>query len=80
MASIRKRGKSYQITVSNGRDIHDKQILETTTWTPDPDKTEKQNQKALERFAMDFEDKVKSGRYLKGEKMTCQEYSALWLS
>ena len=29
MASIRKRGKSYQITVSNGRDIHDKQILET---------------------------------------------------
>ena len=70
MASIRKRGKSYQITVSNGRDIHDKQILETTTWTPDPNKTEKQNQKALERFAMDFEDKVKSGKYLKGEKMT----------
>ncbi len=80
MASIRKRGKSYQITVSNGRDIHDKQILETTTWTPDPNKTEKQNQKALERFAMDFEDKVKSGKYLKGEKMTYQEYSVLWLS
>lgn len=80
MASIRKRGKSYQITVSNGRDIHDKQILETATWTPDPNKTEKQNQKALERFAMDFEDKVKSGKYLKGEKMTYQEYSALWLS
>ncbi|MCI9530469.1 MAG: site-specific integrase [Lachnospiraceae bacterium] len=80
MASIRKRGKSYQITVSNGRDIHDKQILETATWTPDPNKTEKQNQKALERFAMDFEDRVKSGKYLKGEKMTFQEYSALWLS
>ena len=44
MASIRKRGRGYQITVSNGRDIHDKQILETTTWIPDPDKTEKQNQ------------------------------------
>lgn len=80
MASIRKRGKSYQVTVSNGRDIHDKQILETATWIPDPNKTEKQNQKALERFAMDFEDKVKSGKYLKGEKMTYQEYSALWLS
>lgn len=80
MASIRKRGKSYQVTVSNGRDIHDRQILETATWTPDPDKTEKQNQKALERFAMDFEDRVKSGKYLKGEKMTYQEYSALWLS
>lgn len=80
MASIRKRGKSYQITVSNGRDIHDRQILETATWKPDPNKTEKQNQKALERFAMDFEDRVKSGKYLKGEKMTYQEYSALWLS
>lgn len=80
MASIRKSGKSYQITVSNGRDIHDKQILETAAWIPDPNKTEKQNQKALERFAMDFEDKVKSGKYQKGEKMTYQEYSALWLS
>lgn len=80
MASIRKRGKGYQVTVSNGRDVHDRQILETATWIPDPDKTEKQNQKALERFAMDFEDKVKNGKYLKGERITYQEYSALWLS
>lgn len=80
MASIRKRENSFQITASNGRDIRDKQILETATWKPDPGKTEKQNQKALERFAMDFEDKVKSGKLLKGEKMTYQEYSALWLS
>lgn len=79
MASIRKRGKSYQITVSNGRDIHDKQILETATWTPDPNKTEKQNQKALERFAMDFEDRVKSGKYLDGEKMTFQEFAGRWM-
>ena len=68
MASIRKRGKSYQITVSNGRDIHDKQILESTTWTPDPNKTDKQNQRALERFAMDFEDRVRNGKYLDGER------------
>lgn len=80
MASIRKRGKSYQITVSNGRDIHDKQILETTTWTPDPNKTEKQNQKALERFAMDFEDRVKNGKYLDGEKLTFREFTDRWLS
>lgn len=79
MASIRKRGKSYQITVSNGRDIRDKQILETTTWRPDPNKTEKQNQRALERFAMDFEDKVKSGKYLDGEKMTFQEFIDDWM-
>lgn len=41
--------------MSNGRDIHDKQILETTTWIPDPDKTEKQNQKDLDAFVIDFE-------------------------
>lgn len=80
MASIRKRGKSYQITVSNGRDIHDKQILETATWTPDPNRTEKQNQKALERFALDFEDKVKNGRYLDGEKMTFRDFTDRWLN
>ena len=50
MASIRKRGNSYQITVSNGRDSSGKQLIETATFTPDPDKTEKQNQKALEKI------------------------------
>lgn len=34
---------------------------------PDPGKTEKQNQKALERFAVEFEAKVKAGKYLDGE-------------
>ena len=80
MASIRKRGKSYQITVSNGRDIHDKQILKTATWTPNPNKTEKQNQKALERFAMDFEDRVKNGKYLNGEKLTFREFTDQWFN
>lgn len=79
MASIRKRGSSYQITISNGRDINDKQILVTTTWKPDPNKTDKQNQKTLDRFVMEFEDRVKSGKYLNGEKMTYQEYSELWM-
>ncbi len=79
MASIRKRGNSYQITVSNGRDIYDNQILERITWKPDPNKTEKQNQKALERFAMEFEDKVKNGKYLDGEKITFQDFTERWL-
>lgn len=79
MASIRKRGKGYQITVSNGRDINDKQIIETTTWIPDPDKTEKQNQKSLEAFAIDFERRVKSGMFLQGEKISFQEFSERWM-
>ncbi|MGN0290922.1 MAG: tyrosine-type recombinase/integrase, partial [Lachnospiraceae bacterium] len=78
MASIRKRGKGYQITISNGRDIHGKQIIETATFIPDPDKTDKQNQRSLERFVMDFEDKVKNGKYLDGEKMTFADFSDKW--
>ena len=80
MASIRKRGNTYQITVSNGRDSSGKQLIETATFTPDPDKTEKQNQKALERFAFRFEEKVKSGKYLDGEKMTFKAFTEIWLT
>lgn len=79
MASIRKRGNSYQITVSNGRDIRSKQLIETATFVPDPNRTEKQNQKALEKFVYEFEEKVKSGKYLTGEKLTYQQYIELWL-
>ena len=75
MASIRKRGNTYQITVSNGRDSFGKQIIETATFTPDPERTEKQNQKALEKFIFEFEEKVKSGKYLQGEKLTFQDFT-----
>jgi hypothetical protein len=42
MASIRKRGNSYQITVSNGRNSNGKQILETATFSPNPNMTPRQ--------------------------------------
>lgn len=80
MASVTKRGNNYRISVSNGRDVNGKQIIETATFTPDPDKTDKQNEKALQRFTIDFEDKVKAGKLLRGDKMTYKEYIALWLS
>ena len=80
MASIRKRGSTYQITVSNGRDSSGKQIIETATFVPDPNKTEKQNQKDLERFVFQFEEKVKSGKYLNGEKITFQGFVEIWHS
>lgn len=79
MASIRKRGDSYRVTVSNGRDVSGKQIIETATFAPDPSRTEKQNRKALEIFAFEFEQKVKSGKYLDGEKITFQAFSDTWL-
>lgn len=79
MASITKRGTTYRIAVSCGRDINGKQIMETTTFTPDTAKTEKQNQKALNDFAYEFEARVKSGKYLDGEKLTFMDFSKRWI-
>jgi len=79
LASIRKRGDSYKITVSNGYDTSGKQIRETTTFTPDSNMTEKQNKKALEHFAYEFEEKVRNGSYLSGEKINLKDFSEKWL-
>ncbi|MGN0378793.1 MAG: tyrosine-type recombinase/integrase [Butyrivibrio sp.] len=79
MANITKRGNTYSIRVSCGRDVNNKQIIQSTTWTPDPEKTTKQNEKALNQFAMEFEMSVKSGKYLDGERITFQEFSKKWL-
>lgn len=56
MASVTKRGDTYRIRVSNGRKANGSQIIETATFTPDPNKTERQNQKALEAFVVKFEE------------------------
>lgn len=79
MASIEKRGKSYSITVSNGYDIYGKKLREKTTFTPDPNMTPKQQQKALEAYVFEFEQRVKNGKLLTGDKLTLKEYSDRWL-
>ncbi len=74
MASIRKRGKSYQIRVSAGYDIEDKQIIKQITWTPSAGMTERQIEKELNRQATLFEEKVRNG--LTGDnKQNFAEYS-----
>ncbi len=79
MATVEKRGNNCRITVSNGYDITGKQIREKATFTPDPNLTPKQQQKALDKFVFEFEEKVKSGKYLSGEKITLKEFSEKWL-
>lgn len=79
MASIKQIGSNYKITVSNGYDVDGKKIRETTTFAPDPKQTPKQQQKALEKFAYEFEQKVKDGKLLKGEKITFKEFTDRWL-
>lgn len=78
MATIKKRNGSYQITVTNGTDINGKKIRETCTIKYDESLTELQNTKAVEKYAREFEDRVKNGKYLKGEKLTLKEYADKW--
>jgi hypothetical protein len=79
MATVQKRGNSYKIAVSNGFDIKGHRLREITTFTPDPTMTQKQQQKALEKFIYEFEEKVKNGNYLKGEKITLMDFSEKWM-
>ena len=78
MASTRKRGNSYQITVSNGYDVSGKKIIETTTYTPDSTLSEKKQKESLDKFVFEFEQKVKRGKLLKGDKLTLKDYSEQW--
>ena len=78
MASIKERNGSYQITVSLGRDIYGKKLIETTTYTPDPGLTPKRQQKAVEEFARQFEADVKNGIALDGRKITLKAFTDRW--
>ena len=42
MATIKKQGKGYKITVSHGYDINGKQLREHMTWVPEPYMTKRQ--------------------------------------
>lgn len=79
MASIDKRKNNYRIRVFIGRDENGTPLFSTTTFTPDPNKTEKQNQKALNLFALQYEQQVKSGHILSGDKLKYKDYAQLWL-
>lgn len=76
LAGIRKRGKSYQIRISRGYDNNGKQIIRSMTWRPNPDLTEKQVQKELNRQAVMFEEKVlgNTSRRIKFEAFSKQWY------
>ena len=78
MASIRKiegkRGVSYKITVTKGRDINGKQIRHFMTWKPEPGMTARQTQKALQWAAMDFERQLELG-FRPDDCQTFQQYA-----
>lgn len=62
MATVKKQGRGYKITVSFGFDGNGHRHREHMTWIPDPKMTDLQIQKELNRQAVLFEEKVKTGK------------------
>ena len=62
MATIKKQGRGYKISVSCGYGIDGKQIRQHMTWVPDPGMTPRQQEKELQRQAVLFEEQVKHGK------------------
>ncbi len=62
MATITKRGNSYRIKVSCGYDVNGKQVVQLKTWRPEPNMTERQIKKELERQCVMFEEECKKGQ------------------
>lgn len=79
MASITKRGISYRITVSLGRDINNKQNRKYMEWTPEEGMTERQIEKEVLRQAVLFEESCKKGLCLDGS-MKWAEFSERYIS
>ena len=78
MANIKriegKTGVSFQITVTQGRDISGKQVRHYRTWKPEGKMTERQMQKAVERAAADFEREIEQG-YQTDNRQTFSSYA-----
>lgn len=76
MATIRKRGNSYQIRVSCGYDTNGNQVERSMTWKPEPKMTEKQIQKELNRQAVMFEEACSKGQV--NTAMKFQDFAENW--
>ena len=78
MATIRKRGNSYQIRVSCEYDTMGNQVTKNKTWTPEKGMTPKQIEKELNRQAVLFEEACNSG--FQTTVMKFQDFAEEWFS
>lgn len=76
MATIRKRGDSYQIRVSSGYDVNGNHKEQAMTWKPDPGMTKRQIEKELNRQAVMFEEACMHG--YKASAVKFEELSEEW--
>ena len=76
MATIRKRGTTYQIRVSCGYDSKGNQVIQTMSWTPEPNMTARQAEKEVQRQAILFEDKCLKGQVTANIKF--EDFAEQW--
>ena len=76
MATIRKRGNSYQIRVSCGYDTSGNQVVQTMTWKPADGMNKKQIEKELQKQAILFEDNCMKGQVTANIKF--QDFAEQW--
>lgn len=85
MASIKrnekKNGKvSYHIYISLGLDPKTKKRLsKVITFSPNQNATPKQQEKEAQKYAMEWEDKLKNGESYEGQERSFGEYAEEWL-
>lgn len=78
MATVRKRGSSYQIRVSNGYDSQYRQVVRTKTWKPTAGMTSRQIENELQRQVVMFEQLCLKGVYPSNIKF--DELADKWLN
>ncbi len=78
MATIRKRGNSYQIRVSVGYDTRGNHKEQSMTWKPEDGMTERQIQKELNRQAVMFEEACMKG--FKTSAVKFEELAEEWFN
>lgn len=82
MASITAREKkdgslSFLITISMGRDAEGKKIKETATYTP-KSKAPTKAWKEAEAYAAKFEEQIRNGDVVSGDRVTFSEFVEIW--
>lgn len=77
MATIRKRGNTYQIRCYDGYDASGKQVERTMTWHPPEGMSEKRAEKEAQHQAALFEEQVRNGLVAEG-RVKFSTFSERW--
>ena len=77
MATVKKQGAGYKITVSMGYDRYGKQIRRHKTWVPPQGMTPRQTAKELRRQEILFEEQCKT-QQVQGGNIKLVDFAQLW--